>query len=131
MLASSPVVVTLPAVDLKRAKNFYTKTLGLAPVDIGDLGENAALFTAGNGTQIFIYPREATKAEHTAATFVVQDIESTVSGLARDGVVFEQYDFDQIKTDARGIATMGETKGAWFKDTEGNIIALMTNDVGL
>jgi len=126
MLASSPVAVTLPAVDLKRAKKFYSKNLGLTPVELGDLNDYAALFDAGKDTQIFIYPREATKAEHTAATFVVQDIESTVSGLTKNGVVFEQYDLDEFKTDERGIATMGETQGAWFKDTEGNIIALMT-----
>lgn len=126
MLASSPAVVTLPAVDLARAKKFYAQKLGLTPVALGDLDDYAALFEAGKGTQVFIYPREATKAKHTAATFVVEDIESIVSDLSRNGVVFEQYDEDPIKTNGRGIAIMGETQGAWFKDSEGNIIALMT-----
>jgi hypothetical protein len=46
--------------------------------------------------------------------------------LADKGVVFEQYDMGEIKTDERGIATIGTTKGAWFTDTEGNIIAIVT-----
>jgi hypothetical protein len=29
-----------------------------------------------------------------------------------------------LKTDAKGIATFGEEKGAWFKDPEGNILSL-------
>ena len=29
-----------------------------------------------------------------------------------------------LKTDAKGIATFGEEKGAWFKDPEGNILCL-------
>jgi hypothetical protein len=38
--------------------------------------------------------------------------------------VFEQYDLPGLKTDERGIATMGSSKTAWFKDTEGNILAI-------
>lgn len=125
MLGSSPVVATLPAVDINRAVKFYSQVLGLRRVEMPVPGD-AALFEAGQGTQIFIYQREATKAEHTAATFAVDDIDEVVDGLIDKGVVFEQYDFGDIKTDERGIATMGSNKSAWFKDTEGNIIALVT-----
>jgi predicted enzyme related to lactoylglutathione lyase len=125
MLGSSPVVATLPAVDINRAVKFYSQVLGLKRVEMPAPGD-AALFEAGQGTQIFIYQREATKAEHTAATFAVDDIDEVVDGLIDRGVVFEQYDFGDIKTDERGIATMGSNKSAWFKDTEGNIIAVVT-----
>jgi hypothetical protein len=47
-----------------------------------------------------------------------------VDELAGKGVTFEQFDLPYGKTDERGIAEMGEWKGAFFKDTEGNIIAL-------
>ena len=43
--------------------------------------------------------------------------------LKDKGVVFEEYDVPNLKT-VDGIATLGTVKGAWFKDTEGNIIAL-------
>ncbi len=61
----------------------------------------------------------------TAATFAVENIEKTVDELSARGVKFEQYDMGDIKTDARGIATIGTNKSAWFKDTEGNILALV------
>ena len=125
MLGSSQVFSTMPAVDIQRAVDFYTRVLGLKYVQIPD-AEGGAMFEAGSGTSIFLYEREVTKAEHTAATFSVDDIESIVEGLAGRGVIFEQYDLGEIKTDQRGIAVMGDTKAAWFKDSEGNIIAVMS-----
>ncbi len=43
------------------------------------------------------------------------------------GVTFEEYDFPGLKT-VHGIATTGELKTAWFRDSEGNILAL-SNEV--
>jgi catechol 2,3-dioxygenase-like lactoylglutathione lyase family enzyme len=122
MLTTSPVTVTMPAVDLARARKFYTETLGLKALEAFD---GILWLEAGNGTQIVLYPREATQAEHTAATFNVSNLDEVVDGLIAKGVVFEQYDFDKIKTDARGVAVDGENKMAWFKDTEGNILGLV------
>ncbi len=124
MLASAPVVATMPAVDIARAVDFYTRVLGLKALE--SPGEGAAMFEAGNGTMIFMYQREGTKAEHTAATFNVADLEAVVDGLIARGVTFEQYDFGEIKTDAKGIATTGDNQAAWLKDTEGNILALVS-----
>ncbi|MGH2706572.1 MAG: hypothetical protein ACRDJ4_16250 [Actinomycetota bacterium] len=41
-----------------------------------------------------------------------------------EGVAFEQDDMGEFKTDAKGIADMGEReeRAAWFKDPEGNIL---------
>jgi hypothetical protein len=55
---------------------------------------------------------------------VVDDIEAVVDALRKRGVVFEQYDMPGMKTDERGIATLGPGKSAWFKDTEGNILSI-------
>jgi catechol 2,3-dioxygenase-like lactoylglutathione lyase family enzyme len=122
MLGSSKVAATIPAVDIKRAEEFYTRVLGLSvaarPLD------GVLILEAGAGTQIMVYEREATKAEHTAATFEVKDLERVVDDLAAKGVQFEQYDFDDFKTDERGIAEMEGAKMAWLKDPEGNILAL-------
>ena len=38
-------------------------------------------------------------------------------------MVFEDYDLPGLKTE-QGIATAGDSKGAWFKDPDGNIIAI-------
>ncbi len=59
----------------------------------------------------------------------MEDIEATVDELKGRGVTFEEYDLPGVKTEG-GIATFemeGRTiKSAWFKDSEGNILALGT-----
>jgi catechol 2,3-dioxygenase-like lactoylglutathione lyase family enzyme len=122
MLANSRVTAILPAVDLARAKEFYEKKLGLLPIDAPVAG---AMFEGGQGTMLALYPRDTpTKADHTVAGWVVDDIEAVVDALRKRGVVFEQYDMPGMKTDERGIATLGPGKSAWFKDTEGNILSI-------
>ena len=37
---------------------------------------------------------------------------------------FEEYDMPGVKTE-NSIATAGGAKAAWFKDTEGNILAVI------
>ena len=120
-LQQSPVTANLPAVDLARAKKFYSEQLGLTPMP--DAMPGVALFGAGSGTTLMLYEREATKADHTVASFEVQDIEGTVKDLKAKGVIFEEYDFPDFKT-VDSIATMGPAKAAWFKDTEDNILCL-------
>ncbi len=122
MLGSSKLLATIPAVDIKRAEEFYTRVLGLSVAVRPQ--EGVLILEAGAGTQIMIYEREATKAEHTAATFEVTDLERVVVDLTAKGVQFEQYDFDDFKTDQRGIAEMEGARMAWLKDPEGNILAL-------
>lgn len=124
MLANSPVAAILPAVDLERAKKFYEEKLGLQPIDAPGLG--GAMFACGQGTQLYLYQRDAgTRADHTVAGWKVDNIEEVVQALRERGVVFEQYDLPGLKTDERGIATIGSAKSAWFKDTEGNILSIV------
>jgi hypothetical protein len=49
-----------------------------------------------------------------------------VAELKARGVKFEEYDAPGMKT-VNGIATAGGAKAAWFKDSEGNILALVQN----
>jgi hypothetical protein len=55
-------------------------------------------------------------------TWLTDDIEADVAALAARGVVFEEYDLPDLKTINR-VATIGASKGAWFKDSEGNLLA--------
>ena len=121
MLTNAPVHPTLPVVDLDRAKRFYEEKLGLKVIRTDP--SPGAVLHAGEGTQLYIYQRAATKADHTVASFTVADVEVTVKGLKAQGVVFEDIDTPGFKT-VDGIATMGELKGVWFKDSEGNILAV-------
>jgi predicted enzyme related to lactoylglutathione lyase len=121
MLANAMARATVPAEDVGRATKFYTESLGLKKVDGSD---QYSLFEAGKGSQILMYKRGRTKAEHTEITFVVDDLENEVKRLTEKGVKMEQYDMGPIKTNEKGIATMGDVKMAWMTDTEGNILGL-------
>lgn len=44
--------------------------------------------------------------------------------LKAKGVEFEHYDLPDLKTGG-DIATGGGARSAWFKDTEGNILAIV------
>lgn len=121
MLGTARAMTTLPAENLGRAIKFYTEILGLKLL-MTDQG--VAIFEAGEGSQIFIYERARTIAEHTALTFVVKDIEEVVKNLAGKGVKFEQYDLGDIKTNEIGVAEAGPNKIAWLTDPEGNIVAI-------
>ncbi len=121
MLNRAPVAAVLPVVDLERAKKFYGETLGLKETP-GQM-EGYAMYKAGKGTMLAIYQRGATKADHTAACFIVPDIEKAIAKLKSRGVRLEDYDMPGLKT-VNHIATQGDEKAAWFKDTEGNILGL-------
>jgi catechol 2,3-dioxygenase-like lactoylglutathione lyase family enzyme len=123
MLRDAPIMAILPAADIERAKSFYQETLNLRQLDYG-VGDDAA-FECGDGTKLYIYAKEGgTKAEHTVAGWLVEDVEKTVEELRQKGVVFEKYDMPGLKTDEHGIAEMDDAKVAWFKDTEGNILSV-------
>jgi len=124
MLRDSPIAAILPAEDIERAKKFYTEKLNLRSADMPSPAPNTAEFECGDGTMLFLYEREnGTKADHTVAGWLVDDVEETVEELSERGVSFEQVDMPGIKTDERGIAESNGMKGAWFKDTEGNILS--------
>ncbi len=127
MLTDKAVHPTIPAVDIKRARKFYEEKLGLKVI-MEDPSPGITL-RAGEGTWLYIYQRGMTKADHTVAEFEVDDIDTEVKELKSKGVVFEEYDIPSmgIKT-VNSVATMSmdgnQMKGAWFKDSEGNILAL-------
>ena len=126
MLGEAPVVTTLPAEDLGRAIRFYSETLGLKQIKVKDM-PGYALFAAGHHDRLAIYEREHTHADHTVLTFYVDDVEHEVAMLKDKGVIFEEYDMPQLKTD-HGIATIGMAQSAWFKDPEGNVISVMHSE---
>jgi catechol 2,3-dioxygenase-like lactoylglutathione lyase family enzyme len=121
MLSDNPVFPSIRVSDIKKAREFYESKLGLKVVyDEPD----GVLIMAGKNSRIFIYEGEKSKATHTLAVFYVDDMEKKVSELAERGVIFEKYDLPEIKTDDRGIATLGGKKAAWFRDPDGNVLGL-------
>ena len=53
----------------------------------------------------------------------VDDLGAAVETLRGNGVVFEEYDLPGLKT-FDGIAELDDERAAWFRDSEGNMIAL-------
>jgi catechol 2,3-dioxygenase-like lactoylglutathione lyase family enzyme len=125
MMGDFPMVATLPASDIERAKRWYQEKLGLTPVSEYEQGVR---YRSG-GARFELYPSSyAGTAQNTAAGFQVDDVERVVDELAAKGVVFEQYDFPGLKTNEKGIATFGTETAAWFKDSEGNILSIGRDD---
>jgi predicted enzyme related to lactoylglutathione lyase len=120
MLTQAPVQAAIPASDMERAKRFYSDTLGLT---ISREAEDAVHFESG-GTQFFIYPTpNAGQAPHTLAAWMVADLDAEMADLRGRGVTFEEYDLPGLKT-VNGVAEFGALRGAWFKDSEGNILGV-------
>ena len=72
-----------------------------------------------------MYPTpNAGTSRASQAFWQVADVEKEVAELKARGVTFEEYDLPGLKT-TNSIATGGGAKSAWFKDSEGNIMALI------
>ena len=122
MLTHAPATTILPVRDLVRARDFYEQRLGLKPMGLQQDGK--FLFELGDGGTLALFPKpEGTKAEHTAVSFRVADINESISELKRAGVIFESYDLPGFKT-VDHVCVLGAEKAAWFKDTEGNYLCL-------
>lgn len=108
--------------DLARSQAFYEHHVGLrlSPETI----PNHLLFETGEGTSLLVYGRPSpNKADHTQVRFWTRDIAADVQALLDRGIVFDELDFGTIKT-VDHIATTPIGKSAWFKDPDGNTVAL-------
>jgi hypothetical protein len=77
--------------------------------------------------QLVLYPAEATSSgEFMQAVLQVTDVGTVVEEMKRRGVTFEEYDTAETRTE-NGIARTPDVRqGAWFKDSEGNLVGLVT-----
>src|SRR5437763_15303400 len=122
MLQKSPLYAYIPAKDVGRARRFYEQKLGLKP---GTEVEGGVTYQFADGTACFLYPTpNAGTSKASQAFWRVDDVEREVAELKGRGVKFEEYQTPDAKTD-HGIATAGGAKAAWFKDSEGNVLAII------
>ncbi len=120
MLSTAPLRAYIPVSNLQRARKFYEETLGLKP---GELYGGGVIYRCGE-TEAFLYQTpNAGTSKASQAFWQVADVEAEVAELKARGVVFEEYDMPGIKMQ-NSIATGGGAKTAWFKDSEGNIMAV-------
>ena len=122
MLQQSPIYAYLPATDVARARAFYEQKLGFRASE--EIAGGVA-YKFANGTGCFLYPSGNAGTNRASQAFwQVDDVEREVAELRARGVTFEEYDMPGVKT-VNGIASGGGAKTAWFKDTEGNILAIV------
>jgi catechol 2,3-dioxygenase-like lactoylglutathione lyase family enzyme len=123
MVAGNPVSAVLVSEDLEASQGFYENKVGLklSPRTI----KNHLLFDCGEGTTLLVYGRGGgNQADHTQVRFWSTDIDSDVAELAGRGVEFEEYDTETFKTVDHVVTSPGIGRSAWFKDPDGNTIAL-------
>jgi predicted enzyme related to lactoylglutathione lyase len=123
MLQNAPVYAYIPARDLARARRFYEDTLGFKPKEESDGG---VTYEFARGTACFLYETpNAGTSRASQAFWAVDDVDAEIRALEARGVVFERYDELPGERSAAGAVIDGGAKAAWFKDSEGNIMALV------
>ena len=127
MLNTSRISAVLCSTDLPRSQEFYEQKVGLtlSPETI----PNHLLFKGADGTTLLVYGRPSpNEASHTQVRFWSSDVERDVAELAARGVAFEDYDFPTLKTVDHVATTAGIGRSAWFKDPDGNTLALFQSE---
>ena len=123
MLADKRAHTTLPTADLDRLRAWYEGVLGFEPFAVRP---GAVLYRTAVGS-VFAISRGSvvSSSTHTQMAFTVDDIEAEVADLQGRGVVFETYETPKT---TGGIATIGAGRAAWFKDPDGNVLAILQFD---
>lgn len=126
MFQDKPMHTVLAAADLERAVRWYAENLGLEPAE---RIEYAGAYYECGGSRFLIYETQSAGTNMaTAAGFEVDNFDEVVEHLRSKGVAFEDVDFGDLGSTSDGVIETpdGSMKGAWFKDSEGNIISLST-----
>jgi catechol 2,3-dioxygenase-like lactoylglutathione lyase family enzyme len=123
MVGDNRISAVLVSTDLEKSQDFYEHKVGLnlSPETI----KNHLLFDCGNGTTLLIYGRPGGNcADHTQVRFWSTDVDKDVAELVGRGIQFEEYDMGAFKTVDHVVTSPGIGRSAWFKDPDGNTIAI-------
>lgn len=110
----------LPVSDIRRVRGFYEDTLGFKPVSEND---GAVYYECAQGMFSIFDSAGASDGSFTQMAFDTRDFDAEVADLRARGVKFEEYDLPGLKTE-NGIAEFEGERVCWFKDPEGNLLAL-------
>jgi catechol 2,3-dioxygenase-like lactoylglutathione lyase family enzyme len=126
----------LPAVDIERARAWYKDKLGLEPVG-AEAGDDELLYDTGSAKFGVYQSTHAGLNLATAARLVTSDFDAAYAELDANGVEFEIYPIEGNFGSDDGVPPRWEggalvspdgEKTAWFKDSEGNILAIGSSD---
>jgi predicted enzyme related to lactoylglutathione lyase len=122
MLKIIESIATIPAQDVKRARQFYEEKLGLTPSD--EQPDGSVLYRTGETAFLVFQSTGKASGDHTQLGLNVADVTRATDELKSKGVKLEEYESPDFKT-VNGIVEMPDgSKSAWFKDTEGNLISV-------
>jgi catechol 2,3-dioxygenase-like lactoylglutathione lyase family enzyme len=124
LLGLAEAMPTIAVRDINAARRFYEGTLDL---EVIRHDSDSAAYKTGRSTMFVYESQYAGTNKATALTWVVgNELDQIVSALKARGVSFEHYDLpDTIRQG--DIHVSGDIRIAWFKDPDGNIIALSKN----
>jgi catechol 2,3-dioxygenase-like lactoylglutathione lyase family enzyme len=123
MLSGNRLSAVLCSTDLERSQDFYENKVGLTLS--AETIKNHLVFECGDGTTLLVYGRPSpNKADHTQVRFWSSDIAADVRDLAARGVEFDLVEFGELKMVDHVLTSPGIGKSAWFKDPDGNTLAL-------
>lgn len=123
MLGTKDAVATIAVKSIDIADKFYQGKLGLKATRSQESGVRE--YRSGNAGVLVYESRYAGTNQATAATWLIPEgLEAVVSALKAKGIVFEHYDMPGVKRTG-DVHLTGSSKAAWFKDPDGNILALV------
>ena len=123
MLQKHPMYAYIPARDLARARSFYERKVGLKPKQEIAGG---VVYEFARGTACFLYATaNAGTSKASQAFWQVDDVDREIEELKSRGIVFESYPDMPGERSASGAVTAGGARAAWFKDSEGNTMAII------
>ena len=123
MLPDNRDSAVLCSTDLERSREFYERKVGLRLLP--ETIKNHLVFDGGDGTSLLIYGRPSpNKADHTQVRFWSADVAADVRELAGRGVEFDTVEFGDLKMVDHVLTSPGIGRSAWFKDPDGNTLAL-------
>jgi len=123
MFEHANATTMLAVKDLDRARKFYEDVLGLTPV--GPQDPEVQLYQTGDSRLAVYVSQYAGTNRATALTWEIDSVEDTVRELKGRGIEFEHYDLPGT-TRKGDVHVSGPVRNAWFKDPDGNILAIMS-----
>jgi catechol 2,3-dioxygenase-like lactoylglutathione lyase family enzyme len=127
-LDSAHAVTKIPCQDLDRARRFYRDRLGLEAVEEREGG--LRYVCGATEFHLFLSSGKASGAS-TQMGFEVDDLDRVVAELRARGLQFEAVDVPGFEVEGDIVVVPGNypskgrgERGAFFRDSEGNLLAL-------
>ncbi len=111
--------------DAEKAKDFYSKKLGLKVTEVPEMKGLLNLHIKDSENVMVYLKPDHQPATFTVLNFMVPDVEKTVDELTSKGVKFEVFNDENLKTDDKGISRGRGPTIAWCKDPAGNFISII------